>query len=99
MLDHVIGTGAIDGGNDSGVVVEPQDVAEADRVARAKLEAEKILERARNVLAPVVSRNPSKVDSVDEDSSIVRLVEPGEEFYQRAFAGAILADDRNHRPL
>ena len=60
MLHHVIGAGAIDRGNDGRFVVEPRDVAEADRVARAKLEAKKILERARDVLAPIVGAESAR---------------------------------------
>src|SRR5213593_428571 len=43
--DDVPGAGAIDGGDNSGLVIYAGHVAEADGVAGAKLEAEEILER------------------------------------------------------
>src|ERR1700678_3724901 len=99
MRDHVVGAGAIDGGNDGRLVVEPRDVAETDRVARLKFEAEKILERARDVLAPIVNGNPREVHSIYKDTSVVGLIEPRQQLDQRTLARAVLADDRNHRPL
>src|ERR1700689_5896047 len=97
MRDHVVGAGAIDGGNDGGLVVEPRDVAETDRVARLKFEAEKILERARDVLAPIVNANPREVHSIYKYATLVGRIEPSQQLHQRTLAGAVLAEDRNHR--
>ena len=72
MLDHVIGARASDRGNHGGLVVESRDVAEAHSVARAKLEAKKILERARDVLAPIVSGNPRQVNAIYQDATLRR---------------------------
>ena|SRR5208282_171152 len=99
MLHYVIGASTIDGSNDGRFIIESRDVAESHRVTRAKLKPEKILERSRDVLAPIVSRNPRQVHSIDEDPSLVGLVEPGQQLNQRTLAGAVLSDDRNHTPL
>ena len=99
MRDDVIGARAIDCGNDGRLVVDPRDVAETHRMARLKLEAEKILERTRDVLAPFVNPNPREVDSIYKDASLVGRIEPRQQLDQRTLTGAVLADDRNHRPL
>ena len=52
--DHVVGAGAVDGGDDGRLVVEARHVAEADGVPRAELEAEEILEGAGQPRAPLV---------------------------------------------
>src|SRR5216684_2621135 len=68
---HIIGSRPIDSRNNRCVVIESGDVAQTYRVARAKLESEKVLERARDVRSPIVNGNPREVDSIDEDSSLV----------------------------
>ncbi len=40
-------------GDHGGLVVQPGEVAQADRVPRAEFEAEKILERARETRPPL----------------------------------------------
>src|SRR5205814_4127631 len=67
--DDVPGAGAIDGGDNSGLVIHAGHVAEADGVAGAKFEAEEILERTRQTLAPLVGRHAGERRLVDEDRS------------------------------
>src|SRR5208283_1910758 len=96
MLHYVIGASTIDGSNDGRFIIESQDVAESHRVTRAKLKPEKILERSRDVLAPIVNRNPSQVHSIDEDSSLVGLVEPRQQLNQRTFCRRSLRRPQSH---
>src|SRR5437773_2474057 len=72
-------------------------VADPDRVTRAELEAEEVLERARQPLAPCVRRHTREVRTVDENSPAGRLVELREQLHQRRLPGAVLANDRHDR--
>ncbi len=77
------------------LIVEPRHIADADGMARLKLEAEEILERAGEALAPVVGGNARQIHAVDQDAALRRLIQATQQFHQRALAGAVLADDRN----
>ena len=97
MLDHIVGARASHRGDHGGFVVEPRQVAEAHRVPRPKLEAEKILKRARDALAPIVSAESAPDPRRRQGSALVGLIEPAQQLHQRALARAVLADDRDHR--
>ena len=64
---------------------------------RAELEAEEILERARQARAPLVGRHARQRRVVDEDRARRRLVHLREQLDQRRLAGAVLADDGDDR--
>ena len=95
--DDVVGAGAADGRHDRGLVVQPRHVADAHGVAGPELEAEEVLERARQPRAPLVRGHAGQLDAVHQDPAGGRLVELGEELHQRRLAGAVLADDGDDR--
>ena len=51
------------------LVVEARQVADAHRVARLELEAEEILERARQARAPLGGVNPREIGAIDQDAA------------------------------
>src|SRR5947207_601026 len=63
----------------------------------AKFEPEEILERAGEPCTPLVSRHARERRVVDRDRSGRRLVHLREQLDERRLAGAVLADDRDHR--
>ena len=65
--DDVAGAGAIDRRDHRGLVVQPGDVAQTDRVPRAEFEAEEILERARQARPPLAGRHARQRRVVHED--------------------------------
>ena len=79
------------------LVVEPRQIADADGVPGAELEAEEVLEGAGEPRAPVDGGNAREVGSIDEDAAARRLVHLRQQLDQRRLAGAVLADDRDHR--
>ena len=83
--------------SDRRLVVVARLVAEPDAVLGAELEPEEVLERAGQPGPPPVGRHAGQVDAVDEDAAARRLVELGEQLHERGLAGAVLADDRDHR--
>ena len=66
-------------------------------MASAELEAEEVLECARQVGAPVVRRHARQRDAVDQDTPGRRLVELAEQLDECRLARAVLADDGDDR--
>ena len=48
--------------------------------------------------APVDGRHRREIRAVDQDAPAGRRVQLGQQLHQRGLAGAVLADDRHHRP-
>ena len=94
--DHVVGAGAADRRQHGGLVVDARHVAEADRLPRAELEAEEVLERARQARPPLVGRHAGERRVVHENAPRRRLVHLREQLHERRLAGAVLADDGDH---
>ena len=65
---------------------------------RVVLEPEEVLERAREAAAPLVGREPFEIDAVDGDAAFGRLVEAAQQLHECRLPGAVLADERDHRP-
>ena len=84
-------------------VVDPREVADADRAPRRELEPEEVLERTRQ---PLRATRPARCRDSRTPSTVIRpgrrLVEPAEQLHERRLAGAVLADegdDRSRRQL
>ena len=87
---------AFDGGEHRRLIVQPGNVAQADGVAGAEFEAEEILERAGEAIAPLGGGQARERRVVHQDRAGRRLVHLREQLDQRGLAGAVLADDRHH---
>ena len=98
QVNHdIVGARAPDRGDDRRLVVQARHVADADGVAGAELEAEEILKRAGEAVAPLVGAHARELGAVDEDPAAARFVELREQLHQRGLAGPVLADEREPR--
>jgi hypothetical protein len=95
--DDVVRARPSDRVGDGGNVVEPRHVADADRLAGDELEAEEVLERTGEPLAPLGCRHARQRLPFDEDLPRRRFVELAEQLDQCRLAGAVLTDERHHR--
>ena len=96
-LDHVVRSGPLDGRDHRGLVVEAGHIADAHGMARPELEPEEILKRAGEPRPPFVGAHAREVDAIHQDATAGRLVQPAQELHERGLAGAVLADDGDHR--
>src|SRR5207245_11314272 len=90
---HILRAGPVDGGDDRGLVIQTRYVADTHRMTSAQLEAEEVLEGARQVRAPVVRRHSRQRRAVDQDAPGRRLVQLAQQLDERRLARAVLADD------
>ena len=96
-VDHVVGAGAPDRALDRRPFLDVRVVADPTLAWREQLEAVEVLERAGEAIAPLVGRHAREVDAVDGDPPARRRVHVGQQLHERALAGAVLADERDHR--
>ena len=94
---HVLGAGTFHRCGNGGRFVHARRVAQADRAAGRKLEAEEVLERAGEPFAPLHRGNTREVFAIDENAPGGGFVHLGQELHQRRLASAVLAHQRHHR--
>ena len=92
-----LGAGPLDRRHHRALVVHASDVAQADRLARAELEAEKVLEGACEARTPFRGGHTRERRVVDENGSGCRLVHFREQLDERRLPRAVLADDGDDR--
>ncbi len=66
-------------------------------MAGAELEAEEVLVRAGQTLAPLIGRHARELGAVDEDPTRRRFIELREQLDEGGLARAVLANDRDDR--
>src|ERR1051325_4761692 len=76
--DNIICAGAVDGGNDSGFIIEPGQITNPDGMPSLEVEAEEVLKSAGQARAPFVGPDASKLPAVDQDAARVGRVHPAE---------------------
>src|SRR5271157_2710305 len=94
--DHVVRSRTVDGCRHRGFVVESRNITNADGMARPELEPEEVLKRARKPRPPRIDVHARELESVDQDATARRLIEPAQELHERGLACAVFADDGHH---
>src|SRR4030095_11781753 len=95
--DHIVSTGATDGGDHGRLVIEARDVTDPHCGTRAKLETEEVLKRPGKTRTPVDGRNAIEINAVNQNPSTRWRVHFRQELDQRGLPRAVLPHDRHYR--
>ena len=96
-VHDILCTCPTDGGVGGSTIVDAREIAYTDGRLGCELETREVLERARQSLAPEGGVDLGEIDTVDEDAPDGRRVHAREQLHQRRLAGAVLADNGDHR--
>ncbi len=94
--NDILGSRALDSGDDRGLAFQSRQVAQTHSVPGSKLKSIEVLECAGEPRAPVIGGHPAQGGLVDQNRALGGLVHLGEQLDQRALSGAVLSHNGDH---
>ncbi len=95
-VDHFVGEASLRGLDDARTIVARLDASDRDVVGGSQVIAHEVLEDDADVGAQREQVVLAQVVAVEQDASLVGIVEARQELHQRGLAGAVLAHQRQH---